>query len=59
MNELAVRAVYVVLCGAVGLASGYLMGRGEAAPWQGIVLGLGFGGASLLLEVSLRRAAST
>ncbi|MBI4413812.1 MAG: PIN domain-containing protein [candidate division NC10 bacterium] len=57
MSELVVRAVYVVLCGAVGLASGALMGRGEAAPWQGIVLGLAFGGASLLLEVGLRKAA--
>jgi uncharacterized protein YacL len=57
MSELMVRAVYVVLCGAVGWASGALMGRGEAAPWQGIVLGLTFGGASLLLEVGLRKAA--
>ena len=57
MNEYALRAVYVVLCGAVGLASGLLMGRGEADPWKGIVLGLAFGGASLLLQVGLRKAA--
>jgi len=57
MKQQVARAVYVVLCGAVGLAFGALMGRGGAAPWQGIVLGLAFGGASLLLEAALRRAA--